>query len=444
MSEINQKNNHWGKALRIVAFTVAMVMVLHIVAPSTLQVLYAFAEENTTLARIYGILSDNAVEPTTAEDYYERANISIGQQKFDQALEELDKARSLTEDKVLQAELWLRTASVHALLGNLEQGKAALDECLATKPDATQALLLRAQIAIEMGTPKAAAADYISYLELVPGDTASRLTLAQLLESIASYKEASAQYAKLYELNPADEAHQLNAMRCLFLAGEYEEALKGFDQYIALHENDEQDGFGGIAVFLRAASLMQLGRYDEAAEGFEKAIEAGYDKMACLEQITLCCFETANYDRVVSAGEELLANATLTAPETVLQRMALSRMRQSNYEDALVWFDRIKEIQPAMEGNEYYRGVCLLTLNRQAEAVEAFTASIESGYLLQFCYYNRGVCYVDLLEYEKAIEDMALTLESGDDPDLIAAAKDILWQLAAYFEQNGTAPVIPD
>ena len=44
------------------------------------------------------------------------------------------------------------------------------------------------------------------------------------------------------------------------------------------------------------------------------------------------------------------------------------------------------------------------------------------------------MCYVQLLNYDGAIEDMGMTLSSGEDEALIEAAKNILWQLAAYYE----------
>jgi len=90
-------------------------------------------------------------------------------------------------------------------------------------------------------------------------------------------------------------------------------------------------------------------------------------------------------------------------------------------------------------GNAYYRGVSLLALERQQEAIEDFTRSIEQGYLVQFCYYNRGVCHVQLLDYESALDDMEATLTSGDEKSLKDAATNILWQLAQYYENQKLA-----
>ena len=78
----------------------------------------------------------------------------------------------------------------------------------------------------------------------------------------------------------------------------------------------------------------------------------------------------------------------------------------------------------------------LLALERQQEAIEDFTRSIEQGYLVQFCYYNRGVCHVQLLDYASALDDMEKTLTSGDEQSLKDAATNILWQLAQYYENQ--------
>lgn len=92
------------------------------------------------------------------------------------------------------------------------------------------------------------------------------------------------------------------------------------------------------------------------------------------------------------------------------------------------------EMDSALEGNAYYRGICLLSMNRPEEAVEAFTLSIDLGFLPQFCYYNRGVCYVNLLEYEKALEDMERALETGDDEELTQAATALQTELMEYLD----------
>ncbi len=463
------KNRYTRKALRVAALVLSAALAWQVLTPSIVNFIGARSEEDARLSKIYGILSENIGDPETAQDYYDMANISIGKGEYENALLQLESARrlltttenateatageeaatesevrsleSLTDDeRALLANICLKAASVYILTDKLGEAQAALDDALEIAPDTVQALMLRAQLNIEKRDYAAAIADMTKYLELNPTDVTSRQTLAQLLENVGDYEGAMAQYETLYEQVPEDESFNLNALRCMFLRGRYEEAIAGFDAY-KLRIAETGDPFGGVADFLRAACLMQMGDYAAATEGFEMAIEAGYEESYCLEQITLCCFENGEYEKVLASGSKLLAmeNATVSAPELVHQRMGISSMRLDDYESALSSLDKAAELDSALEGNDYYRGVCLLSLQRPSEAVEAFTASIEQNYLPQFCYYNRGVCYVDLLEYDKAIDDMAMTLESGDDKELIDAAKDILWQFAEYFDQLSAA-----
>ena len=137
----------------------------------------------------------------------------------------------------------------------------------------------------------------------------------------------------------------------------------------------------------------------------------------------------------MESGEKLIKlETTILSPASFYQKMGASLVQLEKYEEALDYLGKSMEADPDLVGNAYYRGVAQLALKRYEEAAADFSKSIEQGFLTQFCYYNRGVCYVQLLDYDKAIEDMGMTLSSGADEALIEAAKNILWQLAAYYE----------
>ena len=434
MNENLENKGRFGKALRMAALSLAVVMVWQIVSPSMLRVIGALAEEGSALSRIYGILSENTDEPTTAQDYYELANISIGQRAYDKALGELEEARKLADaaDKGLLAELHLKSASVYVIMSQKDKAKQHLDEAIALDGKYAQARMLRAQLAIENGESAAAAEDLKVYVEVVPEDQTMRLTLAQLQESINDFAGAKLQYDALYEAQK-DQAHRLNALRCQFLAGEYDKALASFEKFITNQKPDSP--YRPIAAFLRAACLMQLQRFAEAAKGFAEAEKYGYDTATCYDQMIACYFESENYAKVVESGEKLIKlETTILSPAAFYQKMGASLVQLERYEEALEYLGKSMEISPELAGNAYYRGVALLALKRYEEAAADFGKSIEQGFLTQFCYYNRGVCYVQLLNYDGAIEDMGMTLSSGEDEALIEAAKNILWQLAAYYE----------
>lgn len=433
-----------GIFLRTGAFFLAVILLWQLVAPSMTGAARRETEPTATTENP-ALLAEDGSLPDSAQGYSDLADQSIAQEDYDSAIIRLTAARELLEakeqplspeDSLLLQELWLKTATVAILTGDMAGGSQALDRVLELDPTDTQALLLRAQLNVESGAYQKAVVDVKTYLEENSEDGDTRRTLAQLLEQMGDYEGAREQYEALYRLFPEDESANLNVLRCLFLQGRYQEAVDGFDHYIATLPEGEPDPYGGVAHFLRAASLLQLGQTEDAAAGFEEAGAAGYDRGACLEQLTLCRFETGEYDRVLQAGQELLdlENGTISAPALLYQRMGVAALYLGDYADALEYMEQAENFGQTPEGNAYYRGVCLLSLGRYQEAVEAFTQSIEDGYQLPFSYYNRGVAYISLERYEDALEDMNITLESGDDPDLTAAAENIREQIHNYLK----------
>jgi len=432
------------KSLRAIALIVTFTLIVTTIVPSITQFLGVSAEESDPLTRIYGMLSGTIEDPQTAEEYYELANIAIGQKDFEAALGHLETARGLTEDAALTGELWLKTATVYALTGDYESAKPALTSALESDPESEQAMLLQAQILISESDFAAAAVTLEKYAELVPTDVNTLLTLAQLYETMSRFAEARAVYQEIYGVQPESDTHLLNALRCGFLNGDYEDTLTGFDQYLA-DKPDAAAEYRSVALFLRAACLMQLARSEEAIEGFKAAMEAGYDEASCYEQIVMCSFDHGDYESTIAWGAEMIEKDLAPAsPDVVYQRMGASMMQLGRYEEAVETLTQCIEINPALPGSHYYRGVSYLSLEKYEEAIADFTASIDEGFLLQFCYYNRGVSYIQLVDYESALDDFGMTLTTGDDPDLIQGAKDILWQLAAYYESQAALTAEPD
>lgn len=433
--------------LRVGALLLALVLLWQVVVPSMTNAIRREPQTQTSPTVNPVLLEADGSVPDSAQGYSDLADQSITDERYADALLQLEAAINLLsaedvslsqEDGQLLEELWLKFATVAILTGDYTQGRQALDEVLELAPEDSQALLLRAQLSVEDGAYQEAVSDVLTYLEGNPKDGDTRRTLAQLQEQMGDYAGALEQYESLYSLFPEDESANLNAYRCLFLLGRYQEAADGFDSYILRLPEGEPDPYGGIAEFLRAASLLQLGQNQEAAEGFERALQVGYDKASCLEQLTLCRMETGEYQKLIEAGQELTAleEGTISAPALLYQRMGIAAIYLEDYQGALEYLKEAESTGETPEGNPYYRGICLLSLQQYQEAVEAFTQSIAQGYMLQLSYYNRGVCYISLEQYETAREDMKLTRESGDDPDLIATAQDIEKQITDYLDQS--------
>lgn len=431
MDEERRETRGWILPLKTVALVLVVAILFSLVLPAvTSAVMTARQDPAPTTS-----LSADAMN-----SYEQLADVSISGENYEDALVCLKEALTLAEelgDDEQIARLGLKTASVCVLLGKKGDALAYLDKALALDGESTDALLLHAQIHIELGDAASALPDLEQYCALCPDDMEVALALAQLREAAGEYDAAARDYQRLYDKDDSDDSHYLNALRCRFLAGDYASAVADFDCYLADTAADAP--YYPVAVFLRAACMMQLGQIDEAESGFESAMECGYDEAACIEQIMLCCFEREDYRQTVEYGEKLAElGAALNTPELYYQRMGASLMLLERYDEAVEYLDTAQAQNASMTGNAYYRGVSLMALERYDEAIEDFTKTIEEGYLPQFGYYNRGVCHVRLADYDKAAQDMKMTLESGTDAELIEAAQDIISQIDAYNEARKT------
>ena len=430
MTENTTEKSRWALPLRILAITLVAALFCSLVLPTL-----------TGIRTAKGSKTEEEQTKSSAESYEALADLAISEERYQEAADWLERALELSEglDAEVLSQLCLKTASVYVMCGNRDRAAELLDRTLELNEASFEALLLKAQLDLEAGDRQKAAEGLGKYLELAPEDLSARLSLAQLYENMNDYAAAMKEYTLLSEKQSDDESHYLNALRCSFLSGNYEEALGRFDGY--LEKTPRDSDYYPVALFLRAACVMQLGRLDEAEEGFRQAIDAGYEEGACIEQIMLCSFERGEYQQTADYGVELLeTEARLNTPELMYQRLGAAMMLLERYEEAVKYLDEAEARGLALTGNAYYRGVSLLALHRYEEAAQDFGTSIEQGFLTQFCYYNRGVCYVQLLDYEKAARDMEMTLTSGEDAELLEAAEEILRQIETYNQKQSQKP----
>lgn len=470
------------------------------------------SDASESLDRIYSILQGSLTNPTTYDDYYQLASISIGKGDYAKAMEELDKCLELADkaDPAAFADVWTKKGSLYALQNKYDKAISSLGKALNYDPKAQQALLLRAQIYIEQNKYDKAIGDLEEYVKTMPDDASTLTTLAQLYEATGSYEKARGCYEQLYAKDPTDGTQRLNSLRCAFLLKKYKDALTGLDEYLggetraagiattepaaSINQNaaagtteqtevedtagaveepgadatkapvetpaDESgDGIGATetvatavpsagdanalpaqadyAHYLRALCHMQFSQFDLAVTDLTDALSLGYDEALCFEQMTACDYALGKHEQVLEYGEKLIAlNKSATALDVLYQRMGVSAMTLEKTEEAVGYLAKSLELNAALAGSHYYRGLCLLTLKKYEDAIKDFTASIEQNFLVQFCYYNRGVCYVQLSDYDNALTDMDKTLSTGDDQSLKDAATKVLWQLAQYYENE--------
>jgi len=134
-------------------------------------------------------------------------------------------------------------------------------------------------VLLEGREPAAAAAEFRLALELLPGNYAAREKLADTLILMGEFDEATAQCRELLRRMPYHPPAYLTMAYALAQLRSYDEAISAYRQAIQLHPAYAVDAYHAIGII----QTIQ-GRFDRAAESFQKAIDldTGHAKTADL------------------------------------------------------------------------------------------------------------------------------------------------------------------
>jgi tetratricopeptide (TPR) repeat protein len=123
-------------------------------------------------------------------------------------------------------------------------------------------------VLLEAREPAAAAAEFRLALELLPGNYAAREKLADALILMGEFDEAVAQCRELLRRMPYHPPAYLTMAYALAQLRSYDEAISAYQQAIRLHPAYAVDAYHAIGII----QTLQ-GRFDRAAESFQKAID---------------------------------------------------------------------------------------------------------------------------------------------------------------------------
>jgi tetratricopeptide (TPR) repeat protein len=123
---------------------------------------------------------------------------------------------------------------------------------------------------------------------------------------------------------------------CRAALAEYTFAIQDCRRYLELSDTE-----AGAVYYLAAVCSMQLGKYEEADQGFLTAAGNGYEPADCYEQSTLCRFVTGDFEGVLETGTALIdSGAAPSDASGFYQRMGVAAMSLEDYEAAAGYLEK--------------------------------------------------------------------------------------------------------
>ena len=412
--------------------------------PSMIVVGVRFALAMISLA----ILCIGAVaeDEKSANYWYEKSLDLYNNGSLEESLQAVDKAIELDPEN---ATLWAYKASGLNLAGVITQNQSRLDESLQVydraielDPENTTYLLwkgfalrqavngLRGQERIQIF--EEAIETFDRALEIDPkfaeawaGKGVICDDLATFNNDSARYNDSLAAYDKAIELAPTNDSRNLaqayegkavalsHMGQDLAARGQIEEsravlkeAVKNYDKVIDL----DPDFVGQEAQQNRAGVLKELGRRDEAAAGYEKAIEqlnrsieVNLNNSGAWVNKAILFQEQGRYEEAITA----LNNATKITPEYVMAWEMMGEILSNDlgrYDESIEAYDRALQLDPSDARAWTSKGHALRSLGRNREAVLAYDRALKIDPNRATAWSGKGAALRDQGRYNESVQ----------------------------------------
>ena len=211
------------------------------------------------------------------------------------------------------------------------------------------------------------------------------------------------------ESDPALYADLRLKKGCVYtIQGAYEDAVRELDEASRVQPELAEPYLVRVQVY------TEQGEIAKAAADLEQYIELTGES-GMIETLAQMYLQIEERDKAVASYRRLAEKAS--EDETLVPyNLAVYEMNAGMYEEALA---NLLACEPSekITGLYYNTGVCYMMLNQYPEAVEAFTASMDSESYYTDAVYNRAICGVLSQDFEAAAADFTAYIDAFEAPE---------------------------
>ncbi len=376
-------------------------------------------------------------DPHYAVAYYERGLAQRSRGAREAAMADFSKAISL--DAGYRNAL-LERAKLQGEMGNLAEAVNDLSTAIALNPDDIELLEARGGAYIEYGVAEEAMKDFDAVLAVNAVQASAYRGRGLALAHDGDYDSAIREFTKAIRLDSRYfEAYESRGDVYLGLQ-QQEEAIADFTKCLQIdpaHENSASvfhrrgiaqvgakifdaaaDDFGEVIArnpydadshAWRASALAELGRYREAIDSVNRAMELQPARLEEYQPIGQAAAENA----VPQLSQEIAGD-----PENsgLFCDRAIAHEFLNAGNEALADYNMAIQLAPEQRETYVRRGKILWRAGKFERAKYDFTRAIELGDERAVCFHHRGVCLARLGDLSAAMTDLnrAIEIDDGD------------------------------
>ena len=314
-----------------------------------------FYTENASKA-----ISTKILRQEEAQKYADMFDFNISEGKYEEALENMNKAIEL--DSYNSNYYYLR-GNLEFNLEDLKGAFADINRAVELNPDIAKYYMARGAVKLMLNNFMGAFEDVNKAIELDENNSVYYVSRANIKLILKSYNSALSDYNKAIKLDPENPSYYILRADFKYHFGDYEGSLKDYNTAIMLDpENPEY-------YILRAPIKQGFG-----------------DIEGCL----------ADYDKAISLDPE---------EDYFYNIRAITKESMEDYEGAIEDFNMAISLNP--ENPDYYYSRALAISDRDGEdaSLDDYDNAIDLDPLNPVYHYGRGLAFQDKGDYEAAMED---------------------------------------
>jgi len=262
------------------------------------------------------------------------------QEKYDEALEKLNKAISLAPD---EPSVYTLRSRIRILQNDIDGAIEDLNEALRKEPRDVGALLMRATLRESKREFDAALADVQRVLELRPGLNQALLVRCFILFSAGRQQEAISEFKQLVRRDP-ENVELLLRLAAMFTANNQpSRAIEIYTEALGVSAGNAQ------ALHGRADALLSIGKHAEAIKDYELALDSSPEDVSSILNNLAWVMATSTIDEVRD-GKRAIELAKKACEETayeaahILSTLAAAYAEEGDFQKALEWSTKAVEL----------------------------------------------------------------------------------------------------
>ncbi|HID57108.1 TPA: tetratricopeptide repeat protein [Candidatus Poribacteria bacterium] len=358
------------------------------------------------------------LKPNSPTIYYNLGLISFKKKKYREAIENFRRCIEKARDGEMMIDAYVNSALSYMKLKELKRAEEQLISALELNPDDPGIRYNLGRVYLEEGKPKKALDEFRRSLSSEDFQTDARIGMG-LCYARMNQREKAVEQFRLASRSKDDGQIWYNIGVLEFDMGRYEQAKEAFNRAMEkgypkmkishfLWAIERMKRREARVAYNEGVKLQKEAKYRKAINSFRKALELDPNLTEAYLNLAFCLQRMRRFDEAIKT----LQQALQIKSDFVEARYNLGTLylKLGWYPEAIEELEKVVKARPYMAEARHNLGIALYHMNRYVEASTQFEETIRARPKWAEAHYNLGLTWLRLNMKDKAISEFRETL----------------------------------